>query len=100
MADYQDLDAVRAVAVKARRFGLEGASCIHPNVVPVLNGAFSPTEEEVALAKRIIDANEEAARTGRGSFQLEGKMIDVPVVARAERLLAKHNTIVTRHRES
>ena len=42
VADYQDLDAVREVALKARRFGLEGASCIHPSVVPVLNEAFSP----------------------------------------------------------
>ena len=80
VADYQDLDAVREVALKARRFGLEGASCIHPSVVPVLNEAFSPGELEVALAKRIIEANAEAEKTGRGSFQLDGKMIDVPVV--------------------
>ena len=57
VADYQDLDAVREVALKARRFGLEGASCIHPSVVPVLNEAFSPGEQEVALARRIIEAN-------------------------------------------
>ena len=57
VADYQDLDAVREVALKARRFGLEGASCIHPSVVPVLNEAFSPGEEEVALARRIIEAH-------------------------------------------
>ena len=96
VADYQDLDAVREVALKARRFGLEGASCIHPSVVPVLNEAFSPGEEEVALAKRIIEANAEAEKTGRGSFQLDGKMIDVPVVQRAQRLLARHEAIAVR----
>ena len=96
VADYQDLDAVRQVALKARRFGLEGASCIHPSVVPVLNEAFSPGEDEVALARRIIEANAEAEKTGRGSFQLDGKMIDVPVVQRAERLLARHEAIVGR----
>ena len=93
VADYQDIEAVREVALKARRFGLEGASCIHPSVVPVLNAAFSPTEEEVALARRIIAANAEAEQSGRGSFQLDGKMIDVPVVARAERVVARAERI-------
>ena len=96
VADYQDLDAVREAARKARRFGLEGASCIHPSVVPVLNEAFSPTEEEVALARRIIDANAEAERAGRASFELDGKMIDVPVVRRARQLLARHQAIAAR----
>ncbi len=98
VADYQDLDAVREVALKARRFGLEGASCIHPSVVPVLNEAFSPGAGEVALANRIIEANAEAEKTGRGSFQLDGKMIDVPVVQRAQRLLARHEAIASRGR--
>ncbi len=93
VADYQDLDAVSEIARKARRFGLEGASCIHPSVVPVLNEAFSPGTEEIDLARRIISANAEAERTGRGPFQLDGKMIDVPVVERAQRLLAKHEAI-------
>ena len=93
VADYQDLDAVSEIARKARRFGLEGASCIHPSVVPVLNEAFSPRTEEIDLARRIISANAEAERTGRGSFQLDGKMIDVPVVERAQRLLANHEAI-------
>ena len=96
VADYQDLDAVREVALKARRFGLEGASCIHPSVVPVLNEAFSPAEEEIALARRIIEANAEAEKSGRGSFQLDGKMIDVPVVRRARRLLMRHEAIASR----
>ena len=96
VADYQDLDAVREVALKARRFGLEGAACIHPSVVPVLNEAFSPGELEVALARRIIEANAEAEKSGRGSFQLDGKMIDVPVVWRARQLLARHEAIAAR----
>ena len=96
VADYKDLDAVREVALKARRFGLEGASCIHPSVVPVLNEAFSPSEQEVALAKRIIDANAEAEKLGRASFELDGKMIDVPVVQRARQLLARHEAIAAR----
>ena len=96
VADYQDLDAVREAARKARRFGLEGASCIHPSVVPVLNEAFSPSETEVAHAKRIIEANAEAEKAGRASFELDGKMIDVPVVQRAQALLARQEAIAAR----
>ena len=47
VADYQDLASVSENAVRSARFGLEGASCIHPSVVPVLNEAFSPTAEAV-----------------------------------------------------
>ena len=96
VADYQDLDAVREMALKARRFGLEGASCIHPSVVPVLNEAFSPGEEEIARARRIIEANAEAEKTGRGSFQVDGKMIDEPVVRRARHLLTRNEALAAR----
>ena len=62
----------------------------------MLNEAFSPGEEEIALARRIIEANAEAEKSGRGSFQLDGKMIDVPVVRRARRLLMRHEAIASR----
>ena len=55
-----------------------------------------PTEAEVALARRIIDANAEAEKVGRASFELDGKMIDVPVVQRARALLARHEAIAAR----
>ena len=89
VADYQDLNSVRENAVRSQRFGLEGASCIHPAVVPVLNAAFTPSAEEVASAKRIVDAYDESTAAGRGSIEVDGRMVDVPVVVRAQRLLAK-----------
>ncbi len=96
VADYQDLDAIRANALRSRKFGFEGASCIHPSVVPVLNAAFSPRAEEVAHARRVVEANAAAEAEGRGSFELDGKMVDVPVVLRATRLLERHEAIAAR----
>ena len=89
VADYQDLASVRENAVRSARFGLEGASCIHPSVVPVLNEAFSPTAEAVASAQRIVDAYDVATAKGLGVIEVDGNMVDVPVVVRAKRLLAK-----------
>ena len=93
VADYQDLASVSENAVRSARFGLEGASCIHPSVVPVLNEAFSPTAEAVASAQRIVDAYDVATAKGLGAIEVGGNMVDVPVVVRAERLLAKNALI-------
>ena len=93
VADYQDLASVSENAVRSARFGLEGASCIHPSVVPVLNEAFSPTAEAVASAQRIVEAYDVATAKGLGAIEVDGNMVDVPVVVRAERLLAKNALI-------
>jgi citrate lyase subunit beta/citryl-CoA lyase len=96
VADYQDLEAARASARSARESGIEGASCIHPSIVPVLNEEFSPAPEEVASAKRVVEAYRKAEAAGRGSIQVDGKMVDVPVVERALHLLKRHERISTR----
>jgi citrate lyase subunit beta / citryl-CoA lyase len=88
VADYQDVERYRELIARSRRFGFVGAACIHPAIVPLLNAGFQPTETEVESAERIIGAFEEAERTGRASAQVDGKMIDIPVVERARRLLA------------
>ena len=61
-----------------------------------MNEEYSPSPEEVAHAKRVIEGNAKAAAEGRASFAIDGKMIDVPVVARAERLLERHEAIRAR----
>ena len=96
IADYNDLEAVKAVAERSRRFGFEGAACIHPSVVPVLNEAFSPSAEEVDHARRVVDAYAEAEAAGKGAITVDGKMIDVPVVRRAENLLTRYEAIQKR----
>ncbi len=69
---------------------------IHPSQVAILNEEFAPSAEEVASAEKIVAAYDEATKAGRGSISVDGKMIDVPVVLRAQELLAIHNAIVAR----
>lgn len=87
--DYSDIDGLRNAAREARSFGFDGASCIHPSVVPILNEGFAPTEDEIAWARRVVDAARAEAAAGRGAFTLDGKFIDAPIVTRAERVLGK-----------
>lgn len=96
VADYTDLEAVREVLTRSRKFGFEGASCIHPAMVPLLNEAFSPSPEEVDWAKRVVTEYAAAQKTGKGAITIDGKMVDVPVAIRAERLLARHRAIAAK----
>lgn len=93
--DYADVAAIRDAAREARDFGFDGASCIHPAVVPILNEGFGPSGEEIAWARRVVAANATEAAAGRGAFTLDGAFIDAPIVTRAERLLS---TLERHHR--
>jgi citrate lyase subunit beta/citryl-CoA lyase len=96
IADFSDPAAFQAMAERSRRAGFEGASCINPNQVAPINAAFTPSAAEVAHAERVIAADAEARAAGRGAVALDGKMIDVPIVRRAERLLARAAAIAGR----
>jgi citrate lyase subunit beta/citryl-CoA lyase len=89
VADYRDADRIRDLVARSRRSGLVGATCIHPALVPVLNAGFSPSEAEIDLARRQLAAAEEAGREGRGSFTVDGLMVDEPILIRARRILAQ-----------
>ena len=89
VADYRDADRIRALVARSRRAGLVGASCIHPALVPILNEGFAPSADELDLARRQIAAGEAAAREGRGSFVVDGRMVDEPILFRARRILAQ-----------
>lgn len=84
-ADFRDLDALRARAERVRRDGFRGMMAIHPAQVPVINAAFTPTDEEIAEAQEIVDLF--AANPGVGAIGWKGGMLDRPYLARAERLL-------------
>lgn len=100
VADYSDHKAYEAMVRKSAQFGFEGASCIHPAIVPMLNEGFTPAKEDEDLARRIVGAWDENEAAGRGSFELEGKMIDVPVVLRAQRVIAKCDAIRNKNANS
>ncbi len=100
VADYSDPAAYKKSAERARRFGFSGGTCVHPGLVQALNEAFTPTAEEVSYAHKIIAADERAAAERRGSFSVDGKMIDIPVIDRARRLLQRHDAIERRLRKT
>ena len=98
VADYKDLDAFRQTVRRSRRLGFRGASVIHPGQIAILNEEFAPAADEVASAQKIVAAYDEAVAAGRGSISVDGKMVDVPVVLRAQEVLAIHDAI--REREA
>lgn len=87
-ADIADADGFRAEAGMARRLGYVGKSCIHPSQVALANEAFQPDTEEIAAARRIVAAAREAGAAGRGAFLVDGRMVDLPFLKRAEAILA------------
>ncbi len=96
IADYADLDAYRVTAERSRRFGFEGAACIHPSNVSILNDVFTPSPAQAAHARRLVDAYADAQRAGSGAVSVDGRMVDVPVVERAQKLLARLEAIRAR----
>jgi citrate lyase subunit beta/citryl-CoA lyase len=86
---FRDLAGVASAAREARSFGFDGATCVHPSAIPILNETFSPSTEEIDRATRMVAVYEQSLAAGKGACLFEGKMIDVPMVARARALLAK-----------
>ena len=88
MVDLKDIDGLIQDAMKAKACGFQGKIVIHPNQIEPCHEVFTPTEEEIASAKRVIEAFVEAEREGKAAIQLEGKFIDYPVVEKARRICA------------
>jgi citrate lyase subunit beta/citryl-CoA lyase len=84
---FRDPDGLRRDAVAGKKRGFKGKFAIHPAQIEPINEIFSPSPAEVAYARRVVAAFEEAECHGRGSTSLDGKVIDVPVVKRARALL-------------
>jgi citrate lyase beta subunit len=87
--DFKDMDALRAEASYGARLGFAGKQIIHPDQIAPVQAAFTPSEGEVAEARRIVAAHEEHQQKGAGAFALDGKMVDMPVVRAAQRALAR-----------
>ena len=85
-ADVDDLDGFRDEALRARRCGYVGKSCIHPRQVAIANDVFAVDATDLAFARRVVAAD---ADRGAGAFLLDGRMIDAPFVARAKQLIAE-----------
>lgn len=84
---FRDHDGLQRDVQAARRIGFTGKLAIHPSQIDIINQAFSPSEEEVAHARRVVAAYDEAQRTGSGATSLDDRLIDEPVVKRARSIL-------------
>jgi citrate lyase subunit beta / citryl-CoA lyase len=82
-----DPDGYTREATAARRLGYLGKSCIHPSQVPLANAVFRPTDAEIAAARRVVEAARGAESRGVGAFVVDGRMIDIPFIKRAEAIL-------------
>ena len=86
-ADINDLEGLKEETIMVKRLGFTGKAAIHPNQIGVINSVFLPLDEEVEEAVRIVKASRIAEKRGKGVVVVDGKMVDVPVVRRAERIL-------------
>lgn len=91
--DVRDREGLVAEMKAVKQMGFQGKLVIHPDQVGPVNEVLSPSAEEVAYARRVLEAFEAAEKQGLASISLEGKMIDVPVAERARKLLARAEAI-------
>jgi citrate lyase subunit beta/citryl-CoA lyase len=86
-SDVSDMDGLRENVKRSRALGFEGMGCIHPRQIRVIHEGFCPDQEEIEKAEQIIEAFREAEARGLGVTTLGSKMIDPPVVKRAQQTL-------------
>ena len=84
-----DPDGLIRETVEGRQFGYTAKQAIHPSQIATIHQVFTPTEDEVIWARRVVQAYDEAVAGGTGAINLDGKLIDVPMVARAQRVLER-----------
>jgi len=99
IGDFRDLKGFEQAARRARQIGCEGASCIHPDQVEILNRVFSPDPAKVAYARRVVEAFEKGLAQGTASVNVDGKMVDIPVYNRAKFILQRAEAIAELERK-
>ena len=87
-ADYKDTAGLEMETRLAKAVGLKGKYAIHPAQVAIINKIFTPTKDELAEARRIIEAYDAGVKRGVGAVSLDGRMIDSPIADRARQIIA------------
>ena len=85
--DFRDTEGLRAEAQQGAALGFNGKQIIHPDQVAPVQEAFTPSDEAIAYAQRVVDAFTASQKEGRGAFALDGKMIDMPLLKNAQKVL-------------
>ena len=95
-SDVDNMDGFREEVAHIKTLGFDGKSVINPRQIPVVNEVYAPTEKEIQKAKEIVWAAREAEEKGLGVISVRGKMVDKPVIMRAERtiMLAKASGLI------
>ncbi|MCD6595487.1 HpcH/HpaI aldolase/citrate lyase family protein [bacterium] len=86
-SDIDDIEGLRNSTLEAKELGFDGKGAIHPSQVEIINEIFNPTHDEIEYAKKVVSAFEEAQKKGNAVVALGRKMLDPPVVARAQRII-------------
>jgi len=87
--DYRDIESLRAEAEFGARLGYSGKQIIHPAQVEPVQIAFTPNDEAITYARRIVETFEASRKEGKGAYSLDGKMIDMPLLKNAQRVLER-----------
>ncbi|MFD4196493.1 HpcH/HpaI aldolase/citrate lyase family protein [Amycolatopsis thermoflava] len=95
--DVKDLAGFEAECLQGRQFGFDGKTLIHPGQIEPCNRVFAPSDDEVAQARKIIAAFDEAKAEGRGVVTVDGRMIENLHVENAQRILALAEAIAGKH---
>ncbi|HEU0291874.1 MAG TPA: CoA ester lyase [Anaerolineales bacterium] len=85
--DFKDPEGLRGEAEQGAGFGFSGKQIIHPNQVSVVQEAFTPSDSAIEYARRIVESFESSQREGKGAYALDGKMIDMPLLKNAQKVL-------------
>ena len=85
--DFSDPEGYKVAARRAAALGCEGKWAIHPSQVALANAVFTPTEQEVDRARRILIEMEKAAKEGKGAVSLDGRLIDAASIRMAENVV-------------
>jgi citrate lyase beta subunit len=87
--DFKDLEALRAESEFGAQLGFSGKQIIHPAQVEPVQTAFTPSDEAIAYAKRVVETFEASQKEGKGAYALDGKMIDMPLLKNAQKVLER-----------
>lgn len=87
--DFRDAEGFTSESRQGMMMGYTGKQLIHPNQIPLIHAVYMPTPEEIAHARRVVEAHTAHQKSGKGAFALDGKMVDMPVVKQAEGVLER-----------
>jgi citrate lyase beta subunit len=85
--NFKDIEGLRSEAEAGAGLGFSGKQVIHPNQVPVTQEAFTPSDQAIEYARRVVESFESSQKEGKGAYALDGKMIDMPLLKNAQKVL-------------